>query len=146
MTTSKMTSGSNHLNGHDVFLQIKQNTEISVGQALSFVGHTVWDAQSLQIEDLGWNCPRAAPLVHRHITLSQGHSLFAYLLIVALPPLPILPFGVKHSISDLCWASLLPLYLINHDNNRSKQKEVIVCSAVTPCYSCCAEGHAQECG
>ena len=58
---------------------------------------------------------------------TSGHSQFAYLLIVALPPFPILPLGVKHSISDLCWASLLSLYLVSMNKDRSKQKDVIVC-------------------
>lgn len=58
---------------------------------------------------------------------TSGHSHFAYLLIVALPPFPILPLGVKHSISDLCWASLLSLYLVSTNRDRSKQRDVIVC-------------------
>lgn len=128
-------------------MAVRWNIEISSGHVFSFFfffsKHTVWDAQELQTKDLAWHCPRAAPLVYTHITLPYGHLLFAYLVIVALPPFPILPFGVKHSISDLCGASLLPLYLINHDNNRSKQKEVIVGSAFGG--SCCAKGHAHEC-
>lgn len=58
---------------------------------------------------------------------TSGHSRFAYLLIVARPPFPILPLGVKHSISDLCWASLLSLYLVSMNKDRSKQKDVIGC-------------------
>lgn len=68
------------------------------------------------------------PLACRHLFhTTSGRSLFAYLLIVALPPFPILPLGVKHSISDLCWASLLSLYLVSVNKDRSKQKDVIVC-------------------
>ena len=67
------------------------------------------------------------PTACRHLVhTSSGHSRFAYLLMVALPPFPILPLGVKHSISDLCWASLLSLYLVSMNKGRSKQKDVIV--------------------
>lgn len=68
------------------------------------------------------------PLACIHLVhTTSGHSRFAYLLIVALPPFPILPLGVKHSISDLCWASLLSLYLVSMNKDRSKQRDVIVC-------------------
>lgn len=68
------------------------------------------------------------PLACTHVAhTTSGHSQFAYLLIVALPPFPILPLGVKHSISDLCWASLLSLYLVCMNKDRSKQRDVIVC-------------------
>lgn len=88
------------------------------------VGHTVQDAQSSEDPDQGATCSLACVhLVHT----TSGHSQFAYLLIVALPPFPILPLGVKHSISDLCWASLLSLYLVSMNKDRSKQKDVIVC-------------------
>lgn len=70
--------------------------------------------------------PLPLACIHLFHTTS-GHSQFAYLLIVALPPFPILPLGVKHSISDLCWASLLSLYLVSMNKDRSKQKDVIVC-------------------
>lgn len=68
------------------------------------------------------------PLAYGHwFHTTSGHSQFAYLLIVALPPFPTLPLGVKHSISDLCWASLLSLYLVSMNKDRSKQKDMIVC-------------------
>lgn len=68
------------------------------------------------------------PVACRHLVhTTSGHSQFAYLLIVALPPFPILPLGVKHSISDLCWASLLSLYLVSMNKDRSKQRNMIVC-------------------
>lgn len=76
-------------------------------------------------------CRKALPADRHRTGPGRGccatHA-FAYLLMVARPPFPILPFGVKHSISDLCWASFLPLYLTYQDNDRSiqKQREVIV--------------------
>lgn len=70
--------------------------------------------------------PLPLACIHLFHTTS-GHSQLSYLLIVALPPFPILPLGVKHSISDLCWASLLSLYLVSMNRDRSKQKDVIVC-------------------
>ena len=74
-----------------------------------------------------WAREPPVPAACRHVVhTTSGHSRFAYLLMVALPPFPILPLGVKHSISDLCWASLLSLYLVSVNKDRSKQKDVIV--------------------
>ena len=74
-----------------------------------------------------WTREPPVPTACRHLVhTTSGHSRFAYLLMVALPPFPILPLGVKHSISDLCWASLLSLYLVSVNKDRSKQKDVIV--------------------